>query len=175
MDALSRTRHHLILTLGLAAAFTACAALAIFWARQTVGVATFWPGTGLLIAGLLALPRRFAIACAALCAASQLAINLAVGQALAGAVSSGLSAAADKSKIQKTARDFESMFLEQSLDVLNRSEGTDGPLGENGTGGGVYRSMLNKEYAQSIVQSGGVGIGDQVMREMLRLQGGANG
>ncbi|MFH6781373.1 MULTISPECIES: rod-binding protein [Methylobacterium] len=100
--------------------------------------------------------------------------GLAVGQALAGAVSSG-PASADKAKMQKTAKDFESMFLEQSLDVLNRSEGTDGPLGENGTGGGVYRSMLNKEYAQSIVQSGGVGIGDQVMREMLRLQGGANG
>ncbi|KMO16877.1 rod-binding protein [Methylobacterium platani] len=109
--------------------------------------------------------------------------GLAVGQALAGAVTSGLSGAADKTdpaaagkaKMQKTAKDFESMFLEQSLDVLNRSQGTDGPLGENGTGGGVYRSMLNKEYAQSIVQSGGVGIGDQVMREMLRLQGGANG
>ncbi len=77
--------------------------------------------------------------------------------------------------MQKTAKDFESMFLEQSLDVLNRSEGTDGPLGQNGTGGGVYRSMLNKEYAQSIVQSGGIGIGDQVMREMIRLQGGAHG
>ncbi|AWN45645.1 flagellar biosynthesis protein FlgJ [Methylobacterium terrae] len=101
--------------------------------------------------------------------------GMAVGQALAGAVSSGPAASADKTKMQKTAKDFESMFLEQSLDVLNRSEGTDGPLGENGTGGGVYRSMLNKEYAQSIVQSGGVGIGDQVMREMLRLQGGANG
>ncbi|MGE7413181.1 rod-binding protein [Methylobacterium tarhaniae] len=101
--------------------------------------------------------------------------GLAVGQALAGAVSSGPTPSADKIKMQKTAKDFESMFLEQSLDVLNRSEGTDGPLGQNGTGGGVYRSMLNKEYAQSIVQSGGVGIGDQVMREMLRLQGGANG
>ncbi len=109
--------------------------------------------------------------------------GLAVGQALAGAASSGLSAltgnatspTGNTAKMKKTAQDFESMFLEQSLDVLNRSQGTDGPLGENGTGGGVYRSMLNKEYAQSIVQSGGVGIGDQVMREMLRLQGGAHG
>ncbi len=101
--------------------------------------------------------------------------GLAVGQALAGAAGSALQGAnADQAKIQKTAKDFESMFLEQSLDVLNRSQGTDGPLGENGTGGGVYRSMLNKEYAQSIVQSGGIGIGDQVMREMLRMQGGAN-
>lgn len=101
--------------------------------------------------------------------------GLAVGQALAGAVSPSPTPSADKTKMQKTAKDFESMFLEQSLDVLNRSEGTDGPLGQNGTGGGVYRSMLNKEYAQSIVQSGGIGIGDQVMREMIRLQGGAHG
>ncbi|MCF4124726.1 rod-binding protein [Methylobacterium sp. SyP6R] len=101
--------------------------------------------------------------------------GLAVGQALAGAVSPSPAPSADTLKMQKTAKDFESMFLEQSLDVLNRSEGTDGPLGQNGTGGGVYRSMLNKEYAQSIVQSGGIGIGDQVMREMIRLQGGAHG
>jgi signal transduction histidine kinase/ActR/RegA family two-component response regulator len=80
---LSRNGRHLALTLILALAFAACAALAIVWARQTVGVATFWPGTGILMAGLIALPRRFGIACAALCAASQLAINLAVGQALA--------------------------------------------------------------------------------------------
>lgn len=80
---MSRNGRHLVLTLTLALAFAACAALAIQWARQTVGVATFWPGTGILMAGLVALPRRFGIACAALCAASQLAINLSVGQALA--------------------------------------------------------------------------------------------
>ena len=62
------------------------------------------------------------------------------------------------------------MFLENTLDKLTASEGTDGPMGENGTGGGVYRSMLTKEYAGQIVKSGGVGIGDQVYREMMRMQ-----
>ena len=81
-DALSRNGRHLALTLVLAVAFAASSALAIVWARQTVGVATFWPGTGILMAGLVALPRRFGAACAALCAGSQLAINLLVGQAL---------------------------------------------------------------------------------------------
>ncbi|MFE1601296.1 rod-binding protein [Methylobacterium sp. ID0610] len=96
---------------------------------------------------------------------------IAAGQALAGVAGSALSAATGSTdKVKKTAQDFESMFLEQTLDKLNGSTGTDGPLGENGTGGGVYRSMLNKEYAQGIVKSGGVGIGDQVMREMLRMQ-----
>ncbi|MGY2046915.1 rod-binding protein [Methylobacterium sp. JK268] len=101
---------------------------------------------------------------------------LAAGQALAGVASAALGGAtAATAKIKKTSQDFESMFLEQTLDKLNGSTGTDGPLGENGTGGGVYRSMLNKEYAQGIVKSGGVGIGDQVMREMLRMQGAAGG
>ncbi|MEH3147496.1 MAG: rod-binding protein [Methylobacterium frigidaeris] len=100
---------------------------------------------------------------------------LAAGQALAGAAGSNLSGTIAKSQaaqgqVRKTADEFETMFLSQTLDQLASSQGTEGPLGENGTGGGVYRSMLNQEYAQSIVKSGGVGIGDQVMREMLRMQ-----
>ncbi|MBY0299329.1 MAG: rod-binding protein [Methylobacterium sp.] len=101
---------------------------------------------------------------------------LAAGKALAGTVGAALtSATTAQSKVKKTAQDFESMFLEHTLDTLNGASGTEGPLGENGTGGGVYRSMLNKEYASSIVKSGGVGIGDQVMREMLRMQEAARG
>ena len=64
------------------------------------------------------------------------------------------------------------MFLEQSLDRVAQSDGTEGPLGENGTGGGVYRSMLTKEYASQVVKSGGVGIADQVYREMMKMQEG---
>jgi Rod binding domain-containing protein len=54
------------------------------------------------------------------------------------------------------------------------SLGDDGPMGENGTGGPVYRSMLVKEYAGNIVKSGGVGIADQVFREMMRMQEGGS-
>lgn len=81
--------------------------------------------------------------------------------------------AASETKARKTAEDFEAMFLEQTLDRMFSSEGGEGPLGENGTGGAVYRSMLVKEYAGNIVKSGGVGIGDQVFREIMRLQEGA--
>jgi Rod binding domain-containing protein len=78
--------------------------------------------------------------------------------------------AAAEAKARKTAQDFEAMFLEQSLDRMFASAGESGPLGENGTGGSVYRSMLVKEYAGTIVKSGGVGIGDQVFRELMHLQ-----
>ena len=82
--------------------------------------------------------------------------------------------AANEAKARKTATEFESMFLESSLDRLTQSEGTDGPLGENGTGGGVYRSMLTKEYATQIVKSGGVGIADSIFREIMKMQGAAS-
>ena len=75
-----------------------------------------------------------------------------------------------EAKARKTAQDFESMFLEQTLERLFASGGPDGPLGDNGMGGEVYRSMLVKEYAGSMVKSGGVGIADQVYREILKMQ-----
>lgn len=110
---------------------------------------------------------------------------IGVGKSIAGSILSdatGASAAAKtksaeakaadpaSTKARKAATDFESMFLEQSLDRLMQSEGTEGPLGENGSGGGVWRSMLTKEYAGQIVKTGGVGIADQVYREMMKLQ-----
>ncbi|WP_375453616.1 rod-binding protein [uncultured Methylobacterium sp.] len=106
---------------------------------------------------------------------------MGVGKAIAGTVADTVSktaqAASDAAtkKARKTATEFESMFLESSLDRLTQSEGTDGPMGENGTGGGVYRSMLTKEYASQIVKSGGVGIANQVFSEMMKMQGAATG
>ncbi|WP_375462894.1 rod-binding protein [uncultured Methylobacterium sp.] len=106
---------------------------------------------------------------------------IGVGRAIAGTVAETASKTADVSsdaaakKARKTATDFEAMFLESSLDRMTQSEGTDGPLGENGTGGGVYRSMLTKEYADQIVKSGGVGIASQVFSEMMKMQGAGDG
>ena len=107
---------------------------------------------------------------------------LGVGKAIVGdiaktvqgtaASAASASKTAAEAKARKASTEFESMFLEQSLDRLAQSEGTDGPMGENGTGGGVYRSMLTKEYAGQIVKSGGVGIADQVFREMMKMQEG---
>lgn len=103
---------------------------------------------------------------------------IGVAKSIAGSVAEQTAATnvspANATKLKKTATDFEKMFLENSLDRMTQSEGTDGPLGENGTGGGVYRSMLTKEYANKIVQSGGVGIADSVFREMMKMQGATN-
>ena len=92
---------------------------------------------------------------------------------MARAATSGSGVTAE-SKARKTAQDFESMFLEQTFERMFAATGTDGPLGDNGSGGSVYRSMLVKEYADSLAKSGGLGIGASVYREMLRLQEGSH-
>ncbi|AIQ93886.1 motility and Chemotaxis [Methylobacterium phyllosphaerae] len=106
---------------------------------------------------------------------ASLAANAAgIGTSVAGSAVDGVIKSASKAKAWKTATEFESMFLENSLDRLTQSDGTEGPLGENGTGGGVYRSMLTKEYATQIVKSGGVGIADSIFREIMKMQGAAS-
>jgi Rod binding domain-containing protein len=95
------------------------------------------------------------------------ATKLAAG--VAGQVANALQPQAE-AKARKTAQEFETMFLEHTLERLFQSEATEGPLGDNGMGGDVYRSMLTKEYAGTIAKSGGVGIADQVYREILKMQ-----
>ena len=79
-----------------------------------------------------------------------------------------------EAKARKTAEDYESMFLEQSLGNMFATTGGEGPLGDSGTGSEVYRSMLVKEYAGTIARSGGVGIADQIYREIIKLQEGGD-
>lgn len=100
--------------------------------------------------------------------------SLAKGATTALSALSGVAKADDaaKTKTKKTADDFETMFLEQMVDRMLTSQETEGPLGENGTGGDVWRSMLGKEYAKQIQKSGGVGISSQVMEAMIKMQGG---
>lgn len=96
--------------------------------------------------------------------------GLNVAQAIATYAGQSAPAGSAEAKARKTAVDFETMFLEQTFDQVFSSTGEEGPLGENGTGGGIYRSMLSKEYAGQVVKSGGIGLSDLIYREILRLQ-----
>lgn len=98
------------------------------------------------------------------------AAKLALG--VAGSLASGIADALDpaKAKAKKQADDFETMFLEQMVDRLNASTNTEGPLGENGTGGDIWRSQLNQQYAKQIQKAGGIGLSDQIMRDLLKVQ-----
>lgn len=102
------------------------------------------------------------------------AAKLAIGAAtkLAGGIADALSST-QNTKAKKTADDFETVFLENFTQTMMSSSGTEGPLGENGTGGDVWRSMLTQEYAKQIQKSGGVGLSDQIMRDLIQVQASA--
>ncbi len=74
----------------------------------------------------------------------------------------------DIDRINKTAEDFEAVFLSQMMEQMfadvDLSPGYDGP-GED-----VYKSFLLDEYGKMIAKTGGIGIADHVRNEMLKLQ-----
>ncbi|MDX1739129.1 MAG: rod-binding protein [Alphaproteobacteria bacterium] len=72
-------------------------------------------------------------------------------------------------QIRKTAEDFEAVFLTQMVEQMFSSLSTDGPFG-GGHGEKVFRSMMAQEYGKVMAANGGVGIADDVQREMLKLQ-----
>ena len=99
------------------------------------------------------------------------AAKLALGAA--GSIVNGLANALDpaKAKAKKQADDFETMFLEQVTQQLTATaQGSEGPLGENGLGGDIYKSQLTQQYAKQIQKAGGLGLSDVIMRDLLRVQ-----
>jgi Rod binding domain-containing protein len=97
--------------------------------------------------------------------AAKLALNAA------GSLIGGLANALDPAKAKKQADDFETMFLEQvTQQIMAAPKGSEGPLGENGIGGDIYKSQLTQEYAKQIQKAGGIGLSDSILRDLLRVQ-----
>ena len=92
---------------------------------------------------------------------------------LAPAIAAGRSetaAATDKAAAaMRVGRQFEQMFLSQMLAPMFAGLDADGPFG-GGNGEQMMRSFQIDAFAQSIVSRGGIGLAQQVAREVLRLQ-----
>ncbi len=78
-------------------------------------------------------------------------------------------AAAGTDKTKKVSQDFESVFLTNMFENMFEGLDDEGPFG-TGAGNGVWRSMLTEEYAKSVTASGGIGIADQIQRQLVSLQ-----
>jgi len=74
-------------------------------------------------------------------------------------------------KIKETAIEFEAQFLSQMLQPMFEGLKSDGPFG-GGHAEKMWQSMLVKEYGKSLAQSGGVGLADEVQKQLLRAQEG---
>ncbi len=71
-------------------------------------------------------------------------------------------------KLRATAEDFEAVFLNSMFQQMFANVG-EGPF-SGGHGANIWRSFLTDEYAKSFVKAGGIGIADQVQRELLARQ-----
>lgn len=72
-------------------------------------------------------------------------------------------------RARHAANEFEAVFLNQMLAPMFEGLSTDG-LGGGGTGEEMFRPMLIDQYAQAIQHAGGIGIADQIVRELTRMQ-----
>jgi peptidoglycan hydrolase FlgJ len=71
-------------------------------------------------------------------------------------------------EMREAAEEFEAVFLGQILRGVTEGLTGPGPLGRGGDD--PFASMLQDEYAKLISRSGGIGVADAVLREMLKAQ-----
>jgi len=72
-------------------------------------------------------------------------------------------------EMRRAAEEFESVFLAEMLAPMFESLDTEG-LGGGGMGEQMFRPMLVERYAEAISKSGGVGLADHIVRELMRMQ-----
>ena len=96
-----------------------------------------------------------------------------VGQSQAAAIAQAgrrlTAQPADKTAIDKTARQFEAMVLGQMVGYMFEGVQAD-PLLGGGYGEEMYRGLLITEYGKVMAESGGVGIADALKKQLLQLQ-----
>ena len=86
---------------------------------------------------------------------------------------SAQTAGANQSAIDDAAQEFEAVMLTTMLKPIFEGIETPEPFG-GGHGEQMWQGMLVEEYAKEIAASGGIGIADQVRRELMQVQEIAN-
>jgi len=72
-------------------------------------------------------------------------------------------------RMRETAEAFEASFLSQMLKPMFEGLSTDGPFG-GGEAEATWRGFMIDAMARQTVKAGGVGLADQVMAQMLKMQ-----
>jgi len=74
-----------------------------------------------------------------------------------------------QARAQKTATDFEAMFLNSMFSQMTSGLKGEGPFGDT-PGTGVWRSMLTEQYSKNFAKAGGVGVASEVYRTLIMQQ-----
>lgn len=79
------------------------------------------------------------------------------------------SASLAPAEMRAAAEQFESMVLKELLAPIFEGLDTEG-LGGGGFGEQMFRPMLVDQYAAGVARSGGVGLADAILVELMRMQ-----
>jgi len=74
---------------------------------------------------------------------------------------------ADRKKA--VAQEFEAVFLSNMLEEMFAGLEDEGPMGA-GAGAATWRSFLTDQYGKTIATNGGIGLADNVHRQLIALQ-----
>ncbi|MBB6250503.1 rod-binding protein [Nitrospirillum iridis] len=80
----------------------------------------------------------------------------------------------DDAAIEKAAKEFESVFISQMLQHMWEGVKVDENFG-GGHAEEMFRGMMIEEQAKAITKGGGLGIADEIKKEMVRMQEKAGG
>ena len=78
-------------------------------------------------------------------------------------------AAVATERMRETAEQFEASFLAQMLKAMFEGLSTEAPFG-GGEAEGTWRGFLVEQIAKQTVRAGGIGLADQVVAQMLKMQ-----
>ena len=96
---------------------------------------------------------------------SDLSVSPALLQPAPAAPSSPVATA----RMRETAEAFEASFLAQMMKPMFEGLSTDGPFG-GGEAESTWRSFMVEAMAKQTVKTGGIGLADQVVAQMLKMQ-----
>lgn len=76
---------------------------------------------------------------------------------------------AQMDKIDKTAEEFEAVFITNMLEQMFTGTELEKPFG-GGSSEGIYRSMLIGKYAENMTKGDGIGVASQLKDSMYKMQ-----
>lgn len=74
-----------------------------------------------------------------------------------------------KEQAQQVAEQFEGIFINQMLSGMFEGVGDEDTF-NGGFAEETYRGLMTETYADTIAKSGGIGLADNIMRELIGLQ-----
>ncbi len=78
----------------------------------------------------------------------------------------------DRTKALEAAKKFESMFITQMLGQMFNGIESDGYFG-GGSQEKMFQSFMVEEYGNLMTERGGIGLSDEIHRQMIMMQEGS--